>query len=235
MLFTENGMRIYDCEVLGVSMQNADVEKMLVNAQREVIQNTLVLAGERRKLDYVKEAEDLKRQAEQARAETQQATLLLAAEHARRKLELDLTVIDANAKTAAELLTKQLDQAKTQAQIDQVSVDHRRDERETQLELDAKAQALKVKEIEANVAAVVEKAKAISPDLVAALSAFGERAMVERVAEAMAPLGILSGGKKSVVEILQELLKGTALSNQLGSVLTEKPNGTARRTPASHA
>jgi hypothetical protein len=57
--------------------------------------------------------------------------------------------------------------------------------------------------------------------------------MVEKVAESMAPLSILSGGKKSVVEILQELIKGTALSTQLGSVLeATKSNGAAKSKSA---
>jgi len=233
-VFDENGMRIYDVEVLGVAMQNPDVEKMLVNAQREVIQNTLVLATERRKLEYVKESEEIKRQEAQARAETQRAGFELQGETAKRKLELDLGLIEANAKTEHERITKEHEAEQARGLIAKLHLEQRVSERENDLALDTKAQQIKLKEIEAQVQAVVEKSKAISPDLIAALNAFGERAMVEKVAEAMAPLGILSGGKKSVVEILQELLKGTALSNQLGSVLTEsKTNGTAKLSTRS--
>ena len=48
---------IFDVEVLGVEMQNPEVEKMLVAAQRDVIQSTLVLASERRKLDFTKQTD----------------------------------------------------------------------------------------------------------------------------------------------------------------------------------
>lgn len=234
--FEENGMRIYDVEVLENKMQNPDVEKMLVNAQRDVIQNTLVLASERRKLDYVKESEELKRQEAMTRAETQRSNFELQAETAKRKLELDLTVIEANAKTQSEQIAKELEAAQARGEITKLQLEQNKAAREQDLSFDAQAQQLKLREIEAQVQAVVEKSKAISPDLVAALSAFGERAMVEKVAEAMAPLGILSGGKKSVVEILQELLKGTALSNQLGTVLKEGPtNGAAATRTRSSA
>lgn len=228
--FEENGMRIYDVEVLENKMQNPDVEKMLVNAQRDVIQNTLVLASERRKLDYVKESEELKRQEAMTRAETQRSNFELQAETAKRKLELDLTVIEANAKTQSEQIAKELEAAQARGEITKLQLEQNKAAREQDLSIEAQAQQLKLREIEAQVQAVVEKSKAISPDLVAALSAFGERAMVEKVAEAMAPLGILSGGKKSVVEILQELLKGTALSNQLGTVLKEGPTNGAAAT-----
>lgn len=228
--FTENGMRIYDVEVLGVAMQNAEVEKMLVNAQREVIQNTLLLAAERRKLDYVKEAEDLKRSAEQARAETEAVKSQLQIANTERTLLVSLAQITADAKSQSERIAAEKAAAEARGEITALELEQRKAESDQELALETSRQQLKLKEIEAQVAAVVEKSKAISPDLVAALSAFGERAMVEKVAEAMAPLGILSGGKKSVVEILQELLKGTVLANQLGTVLKDAPaNGATTR------
>ena len=141
-------------------------------------------------------------------------------------MQLDLTVIESNAK--AERIAAERAAAEARGEITKLELEQQKAEREQAIEFDRQAQALKLKEIEARAAAVVEKSKAISPDLISALSAFGERAMVEKVAEAMAPLSILSGGKKSVVEILQELLKGTVLANQLGTVLNEtKTNGTS--------
>ncbi len=68
-------------------------------------------------------------------------------------------------------------------------------------------------ELRAEVEAVTSKASAVSPDLVAALQAFSDRAMVERVAESMAPLAILGGD--SVAEVIAKLLKGTALERVL--------------------
>jgi major vault protein len=67
---------------------------------------------------------------------------------------------------------------------------------------------------------VVEKAKAVSPDLVAALSAFGEREMVAKVAQSMAPLGIIGG--KSVVDVLKQLLEGTNLGRQLQATAAQE-------------
>lgn len=226
-VFEENGMKIYDVEVLGVSLTNPEVEKMLANAQREVISNALVLAGERRKLDYVKESEALKRQEAQTKAETQQANFVLQATVAKLKLELDLTVIDANAKTQAEQISKEFEAAEARSEITKLQLEQNKAAREQELALDKLAQALKLAETQAQVQAVVDKAKAISPDLIAALQQFGERAMVEKVAESMAPLSILTGGRKSVLEALQELVKGTALANQLQSVI-DKPNGAAK-------
>jgi len=72
-----------------------------------------------------------------------------------------------------------------------------------------------LRELEAEVKAVVDKAQAVSPDLVAALQAFGDKALTEKVAESMAPLAILGG--ESVVDVLGRLLSGTALAEVLSS------------------
>lgn len=211
--FVENGMRIYDVEVLGVAMQNPDVEKLLVSAQREVIQNTLVLAGDRRKLSYVQESEDLKRRTAEAQAETTRANMTLQVDNAKLKLALDLAMIEATAKVEAERLQQQLSAAKGSAEVTAVSAQVTAAENEARLQVAAKNQELELVKLNAQVQAMVDKAKAVSPDLIAALSAFGERAMVEKVAESMAPLSILGGG--SVVDVLKKLLEGTNLAKQL--------------------
>ena len=67
--------------------------------------------------------------------------------------------------------------------------------------------------IGAEVHALVEKAGAVSPDLIAALQSFGDRALAERMAESMGPLAILGG--ESVADVLGRLLKGTSVANAL--------------------
>ncbi len=80
---------------------------------------------------------------------------------------------------------------------------------------------------------MVEKARAVSPDLIAALQAFGDRALAEKMAESMAPLAILGG--ESVAEVLARLLRGSPLArllpgaaNEAGQVLSARPR---RRAP----
>lgn len=78
-------------------------------------------------------------------------------------------------------------------------------------------------ELKGEVEAVVAKASAISPDLVAALQAFSDRALAEKVATSMAPLSILGG--KSVAEVFANMLKGTVLGNTLGNVKEQLEEG----------
>ncbi len=211
--FSENGMRIYDLEVLGVAMQNSDVEKLLVGAQREVIQNTLNLAKANRDLSFVKESEDLKRQVALAQAETQRAQMALQTETAKLKLELDLTMIEANARAEAERIANQLKSEQAKAEVVAVQAKVQSDNDEARLVIARKTQEIELQKLQAQVQAIVDKAKALQPDFIAALNSFGERAMVEKVSAAMAPMALIGGN--SVMDVLKKLLEGTTLSKHL--------------------
>ena len=70
---------------------------------------------------------------------------------------------------------------------------------------------LKLTHIKAEVDAVVNKGKAISPQLIAALQALGDKNLVSSLSENLSIWGHLGG--KSVVDVMQNLLKGTKLEN----------------------
>ena len=222
MTFDENNMRIYDVEVLSVMMQNQDVEKMLIAQQRDVMQNTLIIAGERRKLAYIQESETLKRQIAETNAETAELKMKLESEATKRKLELDLTIIEANAKTEAERIRADLDHERGRNEIEDAKRAQHTLDRENGIVLDKKAQEVRLEQLRAEVKAIVDKAAAFSPDIIAALSAFGERAMVERVSTAMAPLSIIGG--ESVIDVLRKLLEGTSIAKQLNPITNGSGN-----------
>lgn len=245
-MFAENGMRIYDAEVLGIQMQNQDVEKLLVAAQRSVIQNTLVLAEERRKLDFVKETEELKRETASAQAETTRATLELQRVNAQRKLELDLALIANSAKQQSEQLaveaattaaraTLNLANEKAAAEVAAVELETAEARQASERTHQAALQALELAKLTAQTEATKEKATAISPQLVAALEAAGNKEVAMKLAESFNVLGIIGGGKKSVAEIFSELLKGTVLGPQLAAVVKgekSESNGSSKTARA---
>lgn len=234
--FAENGMRIYDVEVLGAELQNPEVEQMLVAAQRNVVQNTLTLNEERRRLSYTTEMESLKRQAEQARADTQQALFLMQAEIAQQKLALDLSLIANAAETQqrqaeTELLTTKaraavaLSKEETGIEARRLPFEQEMAEKDSRLDAERAQQALELEKLAARVSAHVAKAGAITPGLVEALQAFGDKALVERVAQSMAPLSIIGG--ESAVDVLAKLIAGTPLAKYLTAAKDEKQNGTS--------
>jgi major vault protein len=81
------------------------------------------------------------------------------------------------------------------------------------MEFERRQQEVRLLELKAEVEAVVAKAAAISPDLIAAINAFGERALIEKISESMAPMAILGG--TSVTDVVKKLLEGTKLAQYI--------------------
>lgn len=208
-MFPENGMRVYDVEVLRVELVDEEVEKMLVKAQRSVVEQTLQLTTEKRRLEFVRAQEDVNRQVSAARSLTRQQELELQIQEMTK--ELDVRISKARSEIAVEeaRLQARLDQQQNLAAVHGAELDRQR--ASTQAELDAARERLEQRllSLRAEVDAMVKKAEAISPDFIAALQAFGDKALAERMAESMAPLAILGG--RSVADVLNNLLRGTKL------------------------
>lgn len=211
--FKENGMRIYDVEILDVKMKNVEIEKLIIDSQREVIKGALQLAHDKRALSHARESEAIKQETFDVQAETRRKQMQIEAEEATRKLERDLICIDAEAKAMTERHAKELDGVKAKANINQVTLDQQVKSRQTEIGLDKEAQQVKLAALAAEVQAAVEKGKAFTPDLISALTSFGDKELIERLSKAMSPLAILGG--ESVQDVMSKLLSGTKLAEHL--------------------
>ncbi|MBL9100826.1 MAG: hypothetical protein JNL82_07705 [Myxococcales bacterium] len=212
--FEENGMRIYDVEVLEVAIGDEVISGLLVQAQHAAVQQTLQLAAEQRRLEATRVAEGISQQIAEAQSLTKQAATVLRTrevEHLlRQQLAEQEAKIEIHERQQAALLTEQerLDA------IHGAEIGRRKTAAEFEAQVTQQKLELKLRELAAEVAATADKAKAFSPDLVAALQAFGDKALAEKMASSMAPLAILGG--ESVSEVLARLLRGTPLSKLLG-------------------
>ncbi|MEZ4385330.1 MAG: hypothetical protein R3A79_28645 [Nannocystaceae bacterium] len=219
--FAENGMRVYDVEVLDVQIGDRTIAKLLVDAQHAVVQETLALAEGKRRLHFTRESETVSREIAAVQSQTRQEGMALKKTEVERGLEVRLAEIAAEAETRAR---KQAAELAAQEAMDSIhSAGLERDRRARELEIKIEAQVLeqRLSELRAEVEAVVAKAGAVSPDLIAALQAFGDRALAERMAETMAPLAILGG--ESVSEVLGRLLRGTPLARYLAPAAANDP------------
>lgn len=211
--FEENGMHVYDVEVLDVTLGDGDIAKMLLEAQHASVRQALSLAAERRKLKLTRETELTRRAVSELQSATRLAELSLRqTEHAQTTA---LRLAEVQSEAALETERKAV-RAAEQSLFDLVhaaEMARTKSRGEVESALEAEAQARRLAELQAEVRAVVEKAQAVSPDLVAALQAFGDRALAAKMAESMAPLAILGG--ESVASVLSRLLQGTSLARLL--------------------
>jgi major vault protein len=221
--FEENGMRIYDVEVLGVEIGDESIETLVVGAQHAVVEQTLTLDEERRRLELTREREEIERQVQAIQALTREQTLALARAEVLAAFELERAKIQAEADARKARLDATLADQSAMDGVHSAELLRRRSTAQLELETSDKELALRLRELQAEVAAVAEKARAVSPDLVAALTAFGDRALAEKMAQSMAPLAILGG--ESVSEVLARLLRGTTLAKVLAPALAVGEGG----------
>ncbi len=214
--FEENGMNIYDVEVFDIKLGDGNIEKMLVSAEQDVIRQTLAIAGEKRKLELTEEIENVIRKVSETKSQTKQQALDLQKTEIEKELESKLAGIEAEIAARQRGLDAKLAEQNLLAKISKAELDVEKERQAFTLDVEKQQLELYLAEIKAEVEAVVAKASAVSPDLIAALQSFSDRALAEKVATSMAPLSILGGG--SVAEIFSNMLKGTVLGNTLGNI-----------------
>ncbi len=212
--FEENGMRVYDVEILDVSIGDDKISQLLVGAQHSAVQQALSIGAERRRLELAQEVESTRQRVNELTSASRLNELTLLNRELQLRHEQQLN--GARAVLELKQLQQQADQAGQAAltEIHQGELTRRRAAAELEGGIARQQLESRLEELRAEVEATVSKAGAVSPELIAALQAFSDRALTERVAQSMAPLAILGG--ESVADILAKLLKGTPLAGLLG-------------------
>ncbi|MBF0502468.1 MAG: hypothetical protein HQM09_20185 [Candidatus Riflebacteria bacterium] len=214
-LFKENGMRIYDVEVLDVTIGDETIAALLVETQHEIVQQTVLVTSEKRKLETTQQTEDIKRKTALTQADTRRQELELQASEVKKQLEVTLAKIESEVMARQRGLQAKLAEQEAMNQIGEEELSRQRASSDLEIEIAQKKLNQRLLELKNEVDAVVAKATAVSPDLIAALQGFSDRALAEKMADSMAPLAILGG--KSLTEVFSQLLKGTNLEGVLKS------------------
>jgi major vault protein len=147
----------------------------------------------------------------------------LEKEDVEKKLHLEVTKIEAESKTKELKLETEKKEEILQTEINTIRLQKEKSISDQKWEVESRELELRIKQLESEVKAMVQRAEAISPDLIAALQAFGDKQLLERMAESMAPLAILGG--ESVSDVFARLMKGTKLEGvflNVGSDLIPK-------------
>jgi len=189
--FAENGMLVYDVEVLDVNILDADVKLLLAGAQRAAIEAGVKKEEEELRLSGEKLRESVNQQLSEARKATLEKEAEL--EGAVRALE----EVKASAEVYLDKLRKTgLAQNDAEALGIAAGAEHARD---------AKALELTVSELQQRVAAFKEQMAALQPELVATLRLLGNQHLTAELTKNLSPLAILGGD--SVAAVTERLLR----------------------------
>ena len=216
--FDENGMVIYDVEVLEIKIGDDEIADMLTEAQRTSVENTLKVADKERELEVTTRIEKTTRTRLQVEAETAELRLKLEAEKFIRELEQSRARLVGDIEI---LELKRADELERQKHVSVVAAEARRDEKEREdqeLELRTRRQALEIESLNAQATAFAERMKAIQPDLIAAMTQFGERDLTAKMAEALAPLAIHE--QQGLNAAFEKIFRDTPLSTMFQKALS---------------
>ncbi len=215
--FKENGMRVYDVEVIDVSIKNADIASLLTDAQHKAVRETLEIAQAEARLNRTRRLEEVT----QTEAKVKDATKVvldgIKGEGIERDREIRLATAEANAEVKS---TEKKFEQELQVIIDAIAEAElarrkKHDDHELSLDkakLDAEAEALK------------KRMDAISDKVANALTVFSDAQLTQKLADALAPLAIL--GNEDVMTIMGRYIEGTPFQSTLDNLRTRSKDRT---------
>lgn len=216
--FAENGMRVYDVEVLDVKIGNPEVAKLLMTAQIEALQAALRISKEERDLEFTRRLEEIKRGRAEAAAETEKKTEEIALAGITLKLETNLVRLDAEAQSQVKRLKNQVDELETLNDLNLAQINRQQAVDNQKLEATKAEIALGLEYMRAQTEDIVKRAGAVDQNLAAALTTFSDNALVEKISTSLAPLAAMSG--VSAADILSQLFKSTPLEGVMKQLAT---------------
>lgn len=211
--FLENGMKVYDVEILDVRIGDEEIADMLVTNQNEIVQQALNSAKRRRDLEVTKEIEEEKRKSGEYANITEEYLVGLSISEVKKSGELDQERINQREeleKRKQELVTEE---QKRTDMVHKAELSRERESDEYRLDVETKEQDLRIAGVVAEANEFVKRAEAIPDKLIAALQSFSDADVLAKASESLGPMAILGG--KSVADIVNQMFKGTKLEGSL--------------------
>jgi len=209
--FAENGMHVYDVEVLGVDIVDRAIADSLIQAQQDSLDYMLGISKLQQKLEFVKQQEDITRQLNDIGAETVIRGEAIKQKTIAEKLITDLLSIDSEMKVNSSTQRVLMEKAENDSELFNCQLEREMSHNEVKLAYSSAVLEQGIKEKEAESAALKMRAEAISPQLIATLANLADKGMLEKIMQAVSPMAIVNG--ESIVDTMQKMLKGSVLED----------------------
>ena len=214
--FRENGMLVHDCEVLSISI-DSDIEDMLIAHQQEMIAQSLKLSDAEKRVAVAEKLAVAEQKEQELRNQQLINKMQLQREEAVKKLAIQSEI---NALQDAEKLAAKKAEQDMQKVIDAIhDASLARKDKDNAQEIEHKRQLAAIEEAKqkAYAGTVAAIMGSISEDLVAAMTSKSNNDMTVAIAQAIAPYA-LAGENESVSDVVNKLLRGTALEQLIDDV-----------------
>lgn len=225
LFFSENGMRICDVEVLHTQISDERIRSLLVQAQHTSVTQALQIGEAERNLKIEQRKQIIEREKLLDKDQTDKVRADLQQTASDRTLALKLKEIAAKALSFSE--QKALDAAESahNTTMSAEAIERRKVEQALVLAQQQAELELDLAKLAAEAAAHEKRFGAISPQLIAALQAFGDAQLTVEATKALGVMSLLGGG--SVSEVLHKVFKGTKLEGAVDALAKLPANGSA--------
>ena len=213
--FPENGMYVYDAEVLSLDIES-DIEELLTEHQYEMVKKNLELADAEKSIQIAEALIASEKKEQELRYEKVLNQLELQKTESERKIALQAEI---NRATEAEKIASKTAERDLQELIDAVhdaELARKQKDIDQRLKNDEAAAALEKQKQDAYAETVAKIMGSIAPGLVEALTTKSNEDMLATVAKAISPYAIAKG--ESIAEVTNKLLRGTSLEDVIKDV-----------------
>ncbi len=221
--FNENGMTVYDVELIGIEVKDTLIADLLSRSKQEALGDSIELERQVKKLELTKGQEEAKRQRELELAATMELMDKLTVERQERKAHLELKMVQGDLELEAARKEGELTATKIALQTENLNRESRKASREDDNQFAEAELERKIKLLVEEANADKSKLEAIQPRFVEALVAASNAGILEKVAPT---LGALAFANSSDLEtVLSTMLKGTPAELLLPNLkeLTKSP------------
>lgn len=228
LTFVENGSTVIDVDVLGVSIPDPQVKKLLDEAQAQTVRSAILLSNKERELEVTKRTAQITLSIATANHDAEQKLDVLEREKSVMAMELFLLRATNQLKELGEK-GKQL--VEEQRLIDlRVGAERARSEADHALRLDRADReiAQTIARLKGESEAVVERFKVAQGGFSEALLALSNNETAIKMAQAWSIQEVLGG--KNIADTLKKVFDGTPLSGWIDAHVINKSNGAGTRT-----
>ena len=220
-LFKENGMLVYDVEVLKIDV-DSDIAEMLEAHQREMIEKAMLLNDAEAKIKLVEAiAEADQKEAEVAKVKRlhsiETKNIIETEEFAKAQALEAKKRAAAQAKAEAELALQGI-----LNKIEEEKLARDKATNDAKVALQKELEAIEAAKQKAYADTIKEIMASVSPDLVAALSTKANAELLTEATKNMSPYAIARGA--SVADTVDVLMRGTSLEGVLTDIAKSKKN-----------
>ncbi len=193
LVFSENGMRVYDVEVLEHAILDEEVRELIADAELAAVQRSVQVAEKEGELAGERRAEAIERALLSERQQTALLRMQLEQERSAREHERE-TVAQERLSAVMELeRARERRDAALMAEVRAQKIEMELAAHQAQLTRRADLQRLELERLRADVEGAVHKAQAFSPHLVEALHRLGDEALLGSLSANFSELAAVEG------------------------------------------